>query len=187
MRFSWLFDPSLISLGVLGKAAAVMILILIGGNAMFEKIDITSLAIPDEYLPVMLIAVLIAGVFGVGMVAKKWKRNSNAVEGDKETKWYVGADVAAMIVGMGAGMFGAIPFVDAIFIGAGMWTYALFANLIALAVGVGALYIFHYGLRELILKSAWYLKDTAKAVAEASEDVKEAKDIVAKIEVPGKL
>lgn len=141
--------------------------------SMFEKIDISNLAVPDEYLPFMLIASMVGTLAVVGISRKLARKNAHAEE--NANKVYLTGTVFAILFGIAVGMYGAIPVTNAIFIGAGQWAYTGMAAVVSGVAGTILLLIIHFGLREFIIKSAWYARNIADAVDEASADIEAIK------------
>lgn len=145
-------------------------IVMLGVDAMFEKIDISSLTIPDEYLPYMLVASIVMGLLFTRAASLKWyRKGADIANGEKEDKKYLFCTVFSIILGIAGGMYGAIPVADAIFIGAGLWTYTGVAGILSALIGILLNYAFQFGVREMIIKTA----ETAKKLKDA---VKEAQD-----------
>ena len=156
--------------GAVRTSVAVVLIICGVELTMFEKIDITSITIPDSYLPVILLFAIFGGVVATRLAALKWyRKNADIEDGEKENKWYLICTIVSIILGIGVGMFGAIPVADAIFIGAGMFTYGVTALFLAGIAGIFINYCLHYSIREGIIKTAETAKALKDAVAEAQK------------------
>ena len=62
------------------------------------------------------------------------------------------------------GMYMSIPLTDAAFIGAGQWTYALIAGILAAIGGIIADFCFRFGIREFLIKAPQVAKDLKAAI-----------------------
>jgi len=160
--------------GLVRTVAALTIVILGVRIGMFEKIDLTQWGvIPDEYLPWMLGASIIMGALACRGASLYWyRKNADYKSGVKEDNWYRFSTLVSLILGIAIGMFGAIPVADAIFIGAGQWTYMIIAGILAGLAGISIDYCFRFGIREYLKKAPQVAKDLKKALADANEELK---------------
>jgi len=155
----------------LAKMVVGIALIMLGLEIkMFDKIDISSLTIPEEYLPFLLIASIVMGILFTRAASLKWYRQGADIEnGEKEDKKYLFCTIFSIILGVAVGMYGAIPLANAIFDGAGVWTYTAVAGILAAVAGIMVNYAFQYGVREMIIKTAETAKKLNDAVIEGKE------------------
>ena len=169
-----ILSSDLFPLANLVKMVATIGIVMLGVEfSMFEQIDITSLSIPDNYLPAMLVASIVMGVLFTRAASLKWYRKGADIEnGEKEDKKYLFCTILSIILGVAVGMYGAIPVADAIFIGAGMWTYTAVAGILAAIAGIMVNYAFQYGVREMIIKTVEVAKMLKETGTEAAEELK---------------
>ena len=153
------------------KMIGAITLIMLGVELdMFEKVDISTMNIPDEYLPYMLVSAIVLGaIFGRAYSLKQYRKGADIENGEKEDKRYLFCTIVSMVLGVAVGMYGAIPVTDAIFIGAGLWAYTAVAGILSAISGIMLNYSFQYGVREMIIKTAETAKKLQDAVKEASE------------------
>lgn len=164
--------------GVLALASVIYIL---GGVRM---IDASQYAIPTEFIPFMLVGVVIAALL-FGTLTERWLKEKAADNKVAEGKIadtselqtdirYKGGTVAAMIVAMGLGVGLAPVVIDMYVLNAGWFIHAVVSFVIA-SVAVAALTIlFHCGLRLSLVRWREYIstivpeiKDTIDATQDA--------------------
>lgn len=157
------------------KMVGAITLIMLGVETdMFDRIDISTMNIPDDYLPFMLVSAIVMGaIFGRAYSLKQYRKGADIEHGEKEDKRYLFCTVVSMILGVAVGMYGAIPVTDAIFIGAGQWAYTAVAGILSAISGIMINYAFQYGVREMIIKTAETAKKLQAAVKEASDKLEE--------------
>lgn len=170
-----------------GIVTVISCLIILGVLNM-SKIDAITYAIPEEYLPYMLIAAILA-VLLIGYivrsklhadaadnkVANGTIENTNSLPYDKR---YDVLTLIASILAAGVGMYAAPALVDQLFINAGA---GIFAGMTFIAAGVlVAIFIplLHCGARVTIIQAAKYAVDVTEAVKEAAGDIQQAIDNV---------
>jgi len=160
--------------GLIRTIAAVAFIMIGVRVTMFEKIDLTAFgSIPDTYLPWMLAASIILGIIACRGTSLYWyRKNANYKEGEKEDPWYRFSTIVSLILGIGFGMFMAIPITDAMFIGAGQFTYMLMAGILAALAGICIDYCFRFGIREFLKKAPKVAKELQAALGEANEELK---------------
>lgn len=160
--------------GLVRTVAALTIIILGVRITMFEKIDLTQWGvIPDEFLPWMLGASIIMGALACRGASLYWyRKNADYKNGVKEDNWYRFSTLVSLILGIAIGMFGAIPAADAVFIGAGQWTYMIIAGILAAIFGIVIDFCFRFGIREFLKKAPQVAKELKKALAEAEQELK---------------
>ena len=172
MKVSHILSSPWFLVGNTGKMVIGIAIIVSGVELnMFSQIDLTNVStIPDEYLPYMLIASIVMGCLFIRAASLKWYRKGADIEnGEKEDKKYLFCTIFSIILGIAGGMYGAIPVTDAIFIGAGVWTYTAVAGILSAVIGIMLNYAFQYGVREMLIKTA----ETANALKAAALEAKD--------------
>lgn len=168
-----LSSPWLPLAGLVRMVAAIALIMIGVEISMFDKIDISNLSIPDEYLPAMLIASIVMGVLFTRAAAFRWyRKGADIAAGEKEDKRYTFCTIFSIILGIAGGMYGAIPVADALFIGAGMWTYTAVAGILSAIFGIMLNYAFQYGVREMVIKTVEVAKMLKETGTEAAEELK---------------
>ncbi|MDY0237186.1 MAG: hypothetical protein RBR71_14270 [Gudongella sp.] len=159
-------------------------------------IDVNAIATPEAYLPFMLAASAIMAVIFGKLVndtfyhkAIDTKMAAGKIESAAELppdKRYLYGTIVSMIMGMGAGMYLTAYVIDYLgIVGAGQWTFVIFAGVISAVAATVFILILHWGLREFLVRASDYavsVADTAKEsvskVAGAVATANEIKDIV---------
>ncbi|MBQ7620785.1 MAG: hypothetical protein IJV02_00325 [Candidatus Methanomethylophilaceae archaeon] len=171
-----ILSSDLLPLAGLVRTSAAVALIMVGVRiGMFEKINLTQWGvIPDAYLPLMLVFAIILGALACRGASLYWyRKNANYKEGEKEDSWYRFSTLVSLILGIAFGMYMSIPLTDAAFIGAGQWTYALIAGILAAIGGIIADFCFRFGIREFLIKAPQVAKDLKAAIEKAQGELKE--------------
>jgi|GEM_PF-1742600 hypothetical protein len=176
--------------GVWALASILMIL------EVYRMIDVNAIATPEAYLPFMLAASAIMAVIFGKLVndtfyhkAIDTKMAAGKIESAAELppdKRYLYGTIVSMIMGMGAGMYLTAYVIDYLgIVGAGQWTFVIFAGVISAVAATVFILILHWGLREFLVRASDYavsVADTAKEsvskVAGAVATANEIKDIV---------
>lgn len=174
--------------GILALASVIYIL---GGMRM---IDAAQYAIPTEYIPFMLVGVVIAALV-FGTLTERWLKeraaDNKVAEGKiadtselKTDIRYRGGTVAAMIVAMGLGMGLAPVAIDMYVLNAGWFIHAVTAFVIA-SVAVAVLTIgFHWGLRLTLVRWREYI---STIVPEIKDTVDATQDAIGQLKNDGKV
>jgi len=164
---------------------------------VFRMIDLSIIAIPEAYIPFMLAAAIVMAVIIGKLVNDTFYHaavDNKIAEGKiasaaelPQDKRYLFGTVVSMILAIGAGVYLTPYVIDYIgIVGAGQWTFVMFAGILsAIAVAVFIL-ILHWGLREFLVRASDYAVDLAETVKESAgkvatvkATVEEAKDAVA--------
>ena len=163
-------------------ARAVMVVVsvlYINGVIDMGMIDVTNYGIPEEYLPYMLGAVLIMGLLtAIGL--RRYFHDKAATNAGYTNPYEMAYDkrydfgtAVGFLLGAAAGMYMAPAIADAVFIGAGQWTFVLCAGLSAALMVVVITTLIHFGLRKWVIKTKEYYEDVV-------DDIKDLVDIVTK-------
>ena len=170
------FSPyTLTARGVMVVAA----ILYINGVIDMGMIDVTNYGIPEEYIPYMLGAVLILGLLtAIGL--RRHFHDKAATDAGYENpydlpydKRYDFGTVVGFLLGSAAGMYMAPAVADAVFIGAGQWTFVLCAGLCAAFMVVVITTMIHFGLRKWVIKTKEYYDSVV-------DDIKDLVDTVTK-------
>jgi len=159
----------------LTRTIVAVALIMLGVRiSMFEKIDLTAFgSIPDAYLPWMLVSAIILGALACRGASLYWyRKNADYKAGEKEDNWYRFSTLVSLILAIAFGMYMSIPVTDAIFIGAGQFTYTLVAGILAGLAGICIDYCLRFGIREFIKKAPKVAKELQAALKAADEELK---------------
>lgn len=159
-----------------GIAAGVSCLLILGVINM-QAVDISMYGIPQEYLPVMLVAGLVIGLMTSFLLRSKLHNDAadNKVAEGKITstnalpydKRYDAMTIAGFILGVASGIALTPVAVDYLFIGAGMWTFAIVAGILSGVCSAFWIYTLHFGIRTAIIDAAKYAVSVKDAVQEA--------------------
>ena len=150
------FSPyTLTARGVMALAA----ILYINGVIDMGMIDVSNYGIPEDYMPFMLAAALILGLL-----------NPYDMAYDKR---YDFGTVVGFLLGSAAGMYMAPAVTDAVFTGAGQWTFVLCAALSAALMVVVITTLIHFGLRKWVIKTKEYYESVI-------DDIKDLVDTVTK-------
>ena len=163
-------------------ARAVMVVVsvlYINGVIDMGMIDVTNYGIPEEYLPYMLGAVLIMGLLtAIGL--RRYFHDKAATDAGYTNPYEMAYDkrydfgtAVGFLLGAAAGIYMAPAVADAVFIGAGQWTFVLCAGLSAALMVVVITTLIHFGLRKWIIKTKEYYEDVV-------DDIKDLVDTVTK-------
>lgn len=160
----------------------VLALLYIYGVIDMAFIDVTNYGIPEEYLVPMLVAVLIMGLLTAIGIRRFFHDKAATNAGYKNPfdlaydKRYDFGTVVGFILGAAAGMYAAPAVVDAVFIGAGMWIFALVAGLCAAFFVVVVTTLIHFGLRKWVIKTKDYFIDITDTIQDAITEIKDKLD-----------
>lgn len=163
-------------------ARAVMVVVsvlYINGVIDMGMIDVTNYGIPEEYLPYMLGAVLIMGLLtAIGL--RRYFHDKAATDAGYTNPYEMAYDkrydfgtAVGFLLGAAAGMYMAPAVADAMFIGAGQWTFVLCAGLSTALMVVVITTLIHFGLRKWVIKTKEYYEDVV-------DDIKDLVDTVTK-------
>lgn len=166
--------------GVLALVSCLIILKVID----MDKIDALTYAVPEEYIPGMLLAVIIMG--GLLMVAtRKWLHekaadnkvakgeieNTNSLPFDKR---YDAATAAAYIVGAALALYCTPAAIDQIFINAGWGLYVGMSAVLAMVFVPVLTMILHWGIRQFLVNATKYAVDLNQTIKESVADLEQA-------------
>lgn len=159
-----------------GVAAGVSCLLILGVINM-QAVDVSAYGIPPEYLPVMLVAGLVIGIIASYLLRSKLHNDAadnkvaegkisstNALPYDKR---YDAMTIAGFILGVASGIALTPVVVDYLFIGAGMWTFAIIAGIMSGVCAIFWIYTLHFGIRTALIDAAKYAVSVKDAVQEA--------------------
>ena len=157
------------------RAVMVVVSILyINGVIDMGMIDVTNYGIPEEYLPYMLGAVLIMGLLtAIGL--RRYFHDKAATDAGYTNPYEMAYDKRydfGTAVGF-LGMYMAPAVADAVFIGAGQWTFVLCAALSSALMVVVITTLIHFGLRKWVIKTKEYYESVV-------DDIKDLVDTVTK-------
>ena len=172
---------------VLGRGVWTLLIILyLTGVIHMGMIDVTNYGIPEDYLVPMFIAVLVMGLLTAIGIRRYYhdKAADKKIEaGDIKTvydlpydKRYDFGTIVGFLLGAAAGMYMAPAIVDYVFIGAGMYIYALVAGLGAALMVVIITTLVHFGLRKWVVNAKKYITETADAVNDLKGTVQDVLD-----------
>ena len=154
-------------------------------------IDLTNYAIPEDYMVYMLIASIVLG-FLAAITLRAYDHNkaadNKAAKGDIAStndlpydKRYDLCTAVAFVCGSALGMYAAPAIIDAIFIGAGMFTFIGVSALASAFFVVVLIRLLHLGAREFIIQAGKYAVETSEAIKDAKADLDEAAENVAQV------
>ena len=154
-------------------------------------IDLTNYAIPDEYLVYMLVASIVLG-FMAAITLRAYDHNkaaeNKAAKGTIAStndlpydKRYDLCTAVAFICGSALGMYAAPAIIDAIFIGAGLYTFIGVSAIASAFFVVILMRLLHLGVREFIIQAGKYAVETSEAIKDAKEDIDAAAENVAQV------
>lgn len=172
---------------VLGRGVWTLLIILyLTGVIHMGMIDVTNYGIPEDYLVPMFIAVLVMGLLTAIGIRRYYhdKAADKKIEaGEIKTvydlpydKRYDFGTIVGFLLGAAAGMYMAPAIVDYVFIGAGMFIYALVAGLGAAFMVVIITTLVHFGLRKWVVNAKKYITETADAVNDLKGTVQDILD-----------
>ena len=165
---------------------AIIVILYLNGVITMGMIDVTNYGIPDDYLVPMFIAVFVMGLLTAIGIRRYYhdKAADKKIEaGEIKTvydlpydKRYDFGTIVGFILGAAAGMYMAPAIVDYVFIGAGMYIYALVAGLGAALMVVIITTLVHFGLRKWVVKAKKYITETAGAINDLKGTVQDVLD-----------
>ena len=170
---------------------ALLCIFMIQYKVNSMMIDLTNYAIPDEYLVYMLVASIVLG-FMAAITLRAYDHNkaadNKAAKGDIAStndlpydKRYDLCTAVAFICGSALGMYAAPAIIDAIFIGAGLFTFIGVSAIASAFFVVVLIRLLHLGVREFIIQAGKYAVKTSEAIKDAKEDFDVAADNVAQV------
>ena len=154
-------------------------------------IDLTNYTIPESYIVYMLVASIVLG-FMAAITLRAYDHNK-AADNKAEAgtiastndlpydKRYDLCTAVAFICGSALGMYAAPAIIDAIFVGAGMFTYIGVSALASAFFVVILMRLLHLGVREFIIQAGKYAVNTTEAIKDAKEDIDEATENISEI------
>lgn len=170
---------------------ALLCIFMIQYKVNSMMIDLTNYAIPDEYLVYMLVASIVLG-FMAAITLRAYDHNKAAE--NKAAKGTIASTndlpydrrydlctAVAFICGSALGMYAAPAVIDAIFIGAGMFTFIGVSAIASAFFVVILMRLLHLGVREFIIQAGKYAVKTSEAIKDAKEDFDAAADNVAQV------
>lgn len=170
---------------------ALLCIFMIQYKVNSMMIDLTNYAIPDEYLVYMLVASIVLG-FMAAITLRAYDHNKAAE--NKAAKGTIASTndlpydrrydlctAVAFICGSALGMYAAPAVIDAIFIGAGMFTFIGVSAIASAFFVVVLMRLLHLGVREFIVQAGKYAVETSEAIKDAKEDFDTAADNVAQV------
>ena len=170
---------------------ALLCIFMIQYKVNSMMIDLTNYAIPDEYLVYMLVASIVLG-FMAAITLRAYDHNKAAE--NKAAKGTIASTndlpydrrydlctAVAFICGSALGMYAAPAIIDAIFIGAGLYTFIGVSALASAFFVVVLIRLLHLGVREFIIQAGKYAVKTSEAIKDAKEDFDAAADNVAQV------
>ena len=170
---------------------ALLCLLMIKLKVNYMMIDLTHYAIPEDYMVYMLIASIVLG-FLAAITLRAYDHNkaadNKAAKGDIAStndlpydKRYDLCTAVAFVCGSALGMYAAPAIIDAIFIGAGMFTFIGVSALASAFFVVVLIRLLHLGAREFIIQAGKYAVETSEAIKDAKADLDEAAENVAQV------
>ena len=170
---------------------ALLCLLMIKLKVNYMMIDLTNYAIPEDYMVYMLIASIVLG-FLAAITLRAYDHNkaadNKAAKGDIAStndlpydKRYDLCTAVAFVCGSALGMYAAPAIIDAIFIGAGMFTFIGVSALASAFFVVVLIRLLHLGAREFIIQAGKYAVETSEAIKDAKADLDEAAENVAQV------
>lgn len=170
---------------------ALLCIFMIQYKVNSMMIDLTNYAIPDEYLVYMLVASIVLG-FMAAITLRAYDHNKAAE--NKAAKGTIASTndlpydrrydlctAVAFICGSALGMYAAPAVIDAVFIGAGMFTFIGVSAIASAFFVVILMRLLHLGVREFIIQAGKYAVKTSEAIKDAKEDFDVAADNVAQV------
>ena len=172
---------------VLGRGVWTLLIILyLTGVIHMGMIDVTNYGIPEDYLVPMFIAVLVMGLLTAIGIRRYYhdKAADKKIEaGEIKTvydlpydKRYDFGTIVGFLLGAAAGMYMAPAIVDYVFIGAGMYIYALVAGLGAALMVVIITTLVHFGLRKWVVNAKKYITETSEVINDLKGTVQDVLD-----------
>lgn len=170
---------------------ALLCLLMIKLKVNYMMIDLTNYAIPEDYMVYMLVASIVLG-FLAAITLRAYDHNkaadNKAAKGDIAStndlpydKRYDLCTAVAFVCGSALGMYAAPAIIDAIFIGAGMFTFIGVSALASAFFVVVLIRLLHLGAREFIIQAGKYAVETSEAIKDAKADLDEAAENVAQV------
>lgn len=170
---------------------ALLCLFMIKLKVNYMMIDLTNYAIPEDYMVYMLVASIVLG-FLAAITLRAYDHNkaadNKAAKGDIAStndlpydKRYDLCTAVAFVCGSALGMYAAPAIIDAIFIGAGMFTFIGVSALASAFFVVVLIRLLHLGAREFIIQAGKYAVETSEAIKDAKADLDEAAENVAQV------
>lgn len=169
-----------------GVWALVSILIILEVTKM---IDVNTIVTPEAYLPLMLAASIVMAILIGKLVSDTLYHQAvdnkiskgkivSAAELPQDRRYQLGT-VVSMILAIGTGLYLTAYVIDYIgIVGAGQWAFVAFAGILsAISVAVYIL-IFHWGLREFLVRASDYAVDLAQTVKDAATKMTEVKTVI---------
>lgn len=158
---------------------AMVAILYINGVIDMGMIDVSNYGIPEDYMPFMLAAALILGLLtAIGL--RRYFHDKAATKAGYENPYDMAYDkrydfgtVVGFLLGSAAGMYMAPAVTDAVFTGAGQWTFVLCAALSAALMVVIITTMIHFGLRKWVIKTKEYYESVV-------DDIKDLVDTVTK-------
>ena len=170
---------------------ALLCIFMIQYKVNSMMIDLTNYAIPDEYLVYMLVASIVLG-FMAAITLRAYDHNKAAE--NKAAKGTIASTndlpydrrydlctAVAFICGSALGMYAAPAVIDAVFIGAGMFTFIGVSAIASAFFVVILMRLLHLGVREFIIQAGKYAVKTSEAIKDAKEDLDAAAENVAQV------
>ena len=169
----------------------LLCLFMIKSKVNHMMIDLTNYAIPEDYMVYMLVASIVLG-FLAAITLRAYDHNkaadNKAAKGDIAStndlpydKRYDLCTAVAFVCGSALGMYAAPAIIDAIFIGAGVFTYIGVSALASAFFVVVLIRLLHLGAREFIIQAGKYAVETSEAIKDAKEDIDAAAENVAQV------
>ena len=170
---------------------ALLCLFMIKLKVNYMMIDLTNYAIPEDYMVYMLIASIVLG-FLAAITLRAYDHNkaadNKAAKGDIAStndlpydKRYDLCTAVAFVCGSALGMYAAPAIIDAIFIGAGLYTFIGVSAIASAFFVVVLIRLLHLGAREFIIQAGKYAVETTEAIKDAKEDIDAAAENVAQV------
>ena len=166
-----------------GVAAGVSCLLILGVINM-QAVDVSAYGIPPEYLPMMLVAGLIAGIIFSYLIRSRLHdkaADNEAAEGKIPStnnlpydKRYEAMTIAGFILGVATGIATTPLAVDYFTVNAGMGTHVIFAGILAAVFTVVWIYFLHFGIRTTLIDAAKYAVEIVDSIDEAKEIIQSA-------------
>jgi hypothetical protein len=170
---------------------ALLCIFMIQYKVNSMMIDLTNYAIPDAYLVYMLVASIVLG-FMAAITLRAYDHNKAAE--NKAAKGTIASTndlpydrrydlctAVAFICGSAIGMYATPAIIDAIFIGAGLYTFIGVSAVASAFFVVILMRLLHLGVREFIVQAGKYAVETSEAIKDAKEDIDAAAENVAQV------
>ena len=155
-------------------------------------IDLTVIAIPEAFIPFMLAAAIVMAVIIGKLVNDTFYHTAvdNKIAEGKiasaaelpQDKRYLFGTVVSMILAIGVGVY-ATPYVINYIgiVGAGQWTFVMFAGILSAIFVAVFILILHWGLREFLVRASDYAVDLAETVKESADKIATVKATVEEV------